>query len=701
MSSPRTQQACGSTARTEALRQQAMVVARDVNRPELPREIHEAILADTGEPAVLKRARAVDTLLRQATPVIRQGELIVGEQPFAGSPGMELLRERGVGIPKLGYLVPDFPMVLATGLEAVRRRAQERLATVGEGETGTRHFLEAVLIVLDAAMAYADAYADESERLAADEADPARKAELAEIARVCRKVPRHPADTLHEAIQAVWFVDMATYVEGGGPAFSLGRPDQVFIPYHDPSDAARARELVECFWIKVFAEGHAARRGVPTLALGGLKPDGTDGTNALTWLMLDVTQDLRLIYPSVAVRFHAGTPKRLYERSLELLAASMAFPEFLNDDVMVPGWTQNGVSLEDARDYSVVGCHEPTIPGRILNKPAAGPGYVSFASWLPQALGDAGSGSPKTYDELRQAYHDAMAKCIADRVVVQNEQDQRRADLVPQPFLSAVTADCIERGLDISEGGARYNFSGFQGIGLGTAVDSLAALRTLVFEQERFALADVLAAMQRDFEGDEPLRLALLNDAPKYGNDDDAADAIAVDLATDFCTEVKRHTTVRGGPFLPALWSVWLNTTMGKSTPATPDGRHAGKPIAHSAGPSLGTARQGPTAIVKSVTKLDFIHAANGSSLLIHLQPELLATQEQRDKLEALIRTYFARGGFQIHFDTASVEELEEAQKHPLDHGDLIVRRAGYSEYFVTLPEDEQRFIIDRLRHGL
>ena len=689
----------GSSPRVTKLREVAIAVVRGVKRPELPREVHEAVLADTGEPAVLKRARAVARLLREATPAIREDELIVGEQPFAGSPGIELLREQGVGVPKLGYLVPDYPMVLRDGLAAVRRRAEARLAAVGEGRS--RRFLEAVLLVLDAAMAYADNYAAEAERLAAAEPDPARKAELTEIARVCRKVPRHPAETLHEALQAVWFVDMATYVEGGGPAFSLGRPDQFLLPYYDPGEPERARELLECFWLKVFAEGHAARRGVPTLALSGLTPDGSDGTNDLTWMMLDVTQDLRLIYPSVAVRFHSGSPKRLYGRSLELLAASMAFPEFLNDDVMVPGWTQNGVSVEDARDYSVVGCHEPTIPGRILNKPAAGPGYVSFASWLHQALSDAGNGGPKTYDELRRAYHEAMARCIAERVATQNEQDRRRAELVPQPFLSAVTADCIERCLDISEGGARYNFSGFQGIGLGTAVDSLAALRTLVFGEKRFALGDVLAAMERDFEGDEPLRLALLNDAPKYGNDDDAADAIAVDLADDFCTEVKRHATVRGGRFLPALWSVWLNTTMGTGTPATPDGRHAGKPIAHSAGPSLGTARQGPTAIVKSVTKLDFVHAANGSSLLIHLQPDLLKTPEQRGKLEALIRTYFARGGFQIHFDTASVEELEEAQRHPLDHADLIVRRAGYSEYFVTLPEDEQRFVIERLRHGL
>ena len=255
--------------------------------------------------------------------------------------------------------------------------------------------------------------------------------------------------------------------------------------------------------------------------------------------------------------------------------------------------------------------------------------------------------------------------------------------------------------MDISEGGARYNFSGFQGIGLGTAADSLVALRALVFEQERFSLREVRAALESDFEGQEAMRLALRNEAPKYGNDEDEVDRVAVELADDFCTEVKRHVTARGGSFLPALWSVWLNTTMGKGTPATPDGRHAGRPVAHSAGPSLGVARHGPTAIVKSVTKLDFVHAANGSSLLLHLQGELLATPEQREKLEALIRTYFARGGLQIHFDTVSAEELEEARRRPLEHADLIVRRAGYSEYFVTLPEDEQRFIIERLKHGL
>ncbi len=686
----------GSTPRVAALLERAMAAARTVRRLACPSEIDAIAVNDSDEPALAKRARAVDQMLRRARPVIADGEWIVGQQPWCGAPGLALLRERGILVPKLCYLVPDFALVLSQGLDAVRGEALRRRDACDESK---RPFYEAVLTVIDALLAYAEAYAAEAERLASDAADPARRDELLEIARVCRRVPRLPARTMHEALQSVWFVDMGVYVEGGGPAFSLGRPDQYLLPFWRADERETMRELIECFWIKSFEEGHVARRGVPTLCLAGQTSDGRDATNDLTYLMLDVTESLRLIYPSVAVRFHAGSPPQLMERSLRVLASGVTQPQFINDEVMVPAWTANGVALEDARDYSLVGCHEPTIPGRILNKPAANPGYVTFVAWLRKAL--AQNGRIQSYDDLRGAFREAMQADLAARVATQNDQDKRRAQLMPQPFLSALTADGLERGLDISEGGARYNFSGFQGIGLGTAADSLAALRQVVFERRAYRLDEVLAALEADFEGSDGLRQALAGDAPKFGNDDDEVDSIAAELADEFCTEVKRHTTWRGGRFLPALWSVWLNTTMGNTTPATPDGRKAGRPLSHSAGPSLGAARNGPTAIVKSTTKLDFAHAANGSSVLMHLQPELLGREEGRAKLAALVRTYFERGGLQIHFDAVSVEQLQAAQQHPEEHQDLIVRRAGYSEYFVTLGADEQQFVIDRLRHGL
>lgn len=684
-----------NTARIERLRTRALAAPQAERRPPCPREIDERVVCESGEPAIKRRADAVAEILRTAPAAIEEGELIVGQQPYHGSPGLVLLREQGITVPKLGYLVPDFGKVLTEGLGSVRVKAQQLAAR----EPSKKAFYDAVTAVLDGAISYAENHADEAERLAAEESDPDRRAELLEIARVCRKVPREPAETMHEALQSVWFVDMATYVEGGGPAFSLGRPDQYLAPFWRADDAESIRELLECFWIKVFVEGHVAARGVPLMCLSGLTPGGRDGTNELTYLMLDVTESLRLIYPSVSVRCHRDSPEPLLDRCVEMLQAGLTQPQFVNDDVMIPAWTENGVALEDARDYSLVGCHEPTLPGQILNKPAANPGYVPFTAWLRKALN--GNGRLQSYDDLRSAFRNAMTEDIAARVDTQNAQDELRAARMPQPFLSAVTADCLERGLDISEGGARYNFSGFQGIGLGTAADSLAAVRKLVFEEHRYEMPQVLRALDADFEGYEPMRQALASDAPKYGNDRDDVDAIAVDLANEFCTEVKKHTTWRGGPFLPALWSVWLNSTIGKTTPATPDGRRAGRPISHSAGPSLGVARQGPTAIIKSVTKLDFVHAANGSSLLIHLQPQLLEMAQGREKLLALIRTYFDRGGLQIHFDSVSIEDLEAALESPDEHRDLIVRRAGYSEYFVTLEPDEQRFVIDRLKHDL
>jgi len=684
-----------SAARVEQLHTRALAAPRMERRPPCPPEIDERVVYEVGGPAITRRADAVSEILRSAPAVIEEGELIVGQQPYHGSPGLALLREQGITVPKLGYLVPDFGKALTRGLGSICAEAEQ----LADRDPSKKDFCHAVMVVLDGAISYAENHAAEAESLAAQESDPDRRAEQLEIARVCRKVPREPAETMHEALQSLWFVDMATYVEGGGPAFSLGRPDQYLAPFWMADDAESVRELLECFWIKVFVEGHVAARGVPLMCLSGLTRDGHDGTNELTYLMLDVTESLRLIYPSVSVRCHRDSPKPLLDRCVEMLQAGLAQPQFVNDDVMIPAWTENGVALEDARDYSLVGCHEPTLPGQVLNKPAANPGYVTFTAWLAKALSE--NGRLQSYDDLRSAFRNAMTGDIAVRVDTQNEQDEQRAARMPQPFLSALTADCLARGLDISEGGARYNFSGFQGIGLGTAADSLAALRKLVFEEHRFGLPEVLHALDADFDGHEPLRQALASDAPKYGNDCDDVDSIAVDLANEFCTEVKKHTTWRGGSFLPALWSVWLNSTIGKSTPATPDGRKAGRPISHSAGPSLGVARQGPTAIIKSVTKLDFVHAANGSALLIHLQPQLLQTIEGREKLEALIRTYFDRGGLQINFDSVSIEDLEAALERPDEHRDLIVRRAGYSEYFVTLEPDEQHFVIERLKHDL
>ena len=645
----------------------------------------------------LRRARAVAAALQRAPAVIEEGQLIVGRQPYSTAPGMRLLQQRQITVPKLGYLVPDYATVLRHGLDAVRSEAQQRSSALNGGDQAAKEFYAGVEIVIAAALACSERHALLAERLAEAAVDPTRSAELRELARICRKVPRSPAETMHEALQAVWMTDLVVHVESVGPAFSFGRMDQYLLPYWREGELETTRELFECFWLQSFWEGHFGGRPFQTLSIGGLRPDGTDGTNPLTYLILEVAEALRLTDPSIAVRVHRGTPPELLDRSVELLAAGLQQPQFFNDEVMVRGWVENGVGLADARDYSVVGCHEPTIPGRILNKPAANPGYVAFTDWLFAALRH--EPSCRTFDELRHRLHGAMRQTIAERAAVQNQQDRLRAQWMPQPFFSALTADCLKRGRDIAAGGARYNFSGFQGIGLGTVADSLAAVREFVFEEQAVGLDDLRAAMESDFEGAEQLRQLLATNAPKYGNDDDCVDGIAVELAAAFCTEVKRHVTQRGGRFLPALWSVWLNTTFGRVTAATPDGRRAGRPLSHSIGPSLGVALAGPTAVVKSAAKIDQVHAANGSSLLLHLQSDAFATAANRQKVKALVLTYFELGGLQIHFDSASAERLEAALERPDEHRDLIVRRAGLSEYFVLLDDDEKRFIVSRLKH--
>jgi len=689
----------GHTARVAALRARLFQGTGERACSPCPDDIDEMALNESNGGPSLRRARAVAATLERAPAVIEEGQLIVGQQPYLTAPGMRLLQQRQITVPKLGYLVPDYATVLRRGLDAVRSEARQRSSALSRGDHTAREFYSAVEEVIDAALAFAEKHALLAERLAETAVDPTRSAELRELARICRKVPRYPAETMHEALQTVWMTDLVVHVEGGRPAFCFGRMDQYLLPYWRDDELEATRELFECFWLQSFREGHFGGRAFQTLSVGGLRPDGTDGTNPLTYLILEVADALRLTDPSIAVRVHRGTPPELLDRSVELLAAGLQQPQFFNDEVMVRAWVENGVDLADARDYSVVGCHEPTIPGRILNKPAANPGYVVFTDWLFAALRH--EPSCRSSDELRDRLHRAMCQTIAERVAVQNQQDRLRAQWMPQPFFSALTADCLKRGRDIAAGGARYNFSGFQGIGLGTVADSLAAVRELVFEKHAVSLDGLRSAMESDFEGAERLRQLLATDAPKYGNDDDCADSIAAELAAAFCTEVKRHATPRGGRFLPALWSVWLNTTLGRATAATPDGRKAGRPLSHSIGPSVGAALAGPTAVVKSAAKIDQVHAANGSSLLLHLQPDAFASAANRQKVQALVLTYFRLGGLQIHFDSVPVERLEAAMARPGEHRDLIVRRAGLSEYFVLLDDDEKRFIINRLKHEL
>ena len=687
----------GHTPRTAALRSRLFQGGGERACPPCPRDIDEMALGESNGGPALRRARAVAAALQRAPAVIEEGQLIVGRQPYSTAPGMRLLQERKITVPKLGYLVPGYATVLRHGLEALRSEAEQRSSALNGGNQAARDFYAGVETVIGAALDYSEKHALLAERLAEDVADATRSAELRELARICRKVPRFPAETMHEALQAVWMTDLVVHAEAAGAAFCFGRMDQYLLPYWREDEREATRELLECFWLQSFWEGHFGGRPFQTLSVGGLRPDGTDGTNPLTYLMLEVSEGLRLTDPSIAVRVHRGSPPELLERSVALLAAGLQQPQFLNDEVMVRGWVENGVALDDARDYSVVGCHEPTIPGRVLNKPAANPGYVAFTDWLFAALRH--EPGCQDYEELCHRLRRAMRQTIAERAEVQNRQDGLRAQWMPQPFFSALTADCLERGRDIAAGGARYNFSGFQGIGLGTVTDSLAAVRKLVFEERTVGLDDLRAALESDFEGAEQLRQLLATDAPKYGNDDDRADSIAVELADAFCTEVKRHVTQRGGRFLPALWSVWLNTTLGRVTAATPDGRRAGRPLSHSIGPSLGVALAGPTAAVKSAAKVDQVHAANGSSLLLHLQPDAFATAADRQKVQALVLTYFELGGLQIHFDSTSAEVLEAALERPEEHRDLIVRRAGLSEYFVLLDDDEKRSIISRAKN--
>ncbi len=676
-------------------------------RPDLCAKLEEESYAETARLSqVIRRAKALEKILMGMDIVINDSEMIVGEQTSVGSSAhTEAHSQRG--IPKTGYLIPDFAKVLKGGFEGIKSSVEARLFSLDEANPSDMpksQFLQAVLITCDAIIGYARRYSVLAKEMAEIETSESHKQELLEISRICAKVPAQSADTFHEALQSAWFVHLGIHMEGRGPGFSLGRFDQYMYPFY-LSDIASGiskdeiAELVKCFWIKIYENDYLGNTGVQNLTLAGLTPQGTDGTNELSYLCLDVVKELKLIYPSVSARFHKDTPQSFLDKCLEVLKTGMNMPQFWKDEVMIDAMVHAGYALQDASDYALIGCHEPTVPGRTLGKPAANPGYFSFALMTQNAISKIEDF--QSFDELFADFSEQMAQNIRNVVITQNHQDNLRWQLFPQPLLSSLMSDCIAKGMGLSEGGCRYNFSGFQGIGLATAADSLAAVKKLVFEKKSIEKRELLSALENNFEGYEVLRQRLLNDAPKWGNDDDYVDEIAIAIVEAYRKEVDKYTNFRGGKFIPALWSFYVNIDFGRRLGTSADGRKAGEPVSHSIGPSTGAASNGPTAILKSCAKLPHRRLANGTSLLWDFQPFLLRKEETLEKFKSLVKSAMSLGLMQLHCNIINTDKLEEAKLHPELYRDLIVRVAGYRDYFVHLSEPLQNFVIERTKHEI
>ena len=626
----------------------------------------------------------------------------------------------------IGHVLVNYDKVLSRGILSIREEIEERIHNLDltDPEQGPKlKFYEAEYILCDAIIEWTERYSRKALRLAAEEKDPRWKRELAMIAEICSRVPAHPAANFREAVQSFWFTHLLLYIEQDGLAVSPGRFDQYMYPYYSRSiregsiTREEAQELIECLWIKFTeimraydfecAKYYAGFSISENVVLGGQDREGNDATNELSYMCLDAEAHTRLSQPNLGVRIHPNAPDDFLMKAAEVASTGRTKPEFFNDNVGIPVLLSTGVPLGDARDYGISGCVE-AVPPHCNGMTNAAMSNIGKA--LELALNNGvcrlsgkqvgpKTGDPRafrTIDEVMCAFREQVRFYVREMVTALNVIERTHAQIYPLPYFSLVIDDCLERGADVTAGGARYNYTGPQAVGLADVADSLAAIKKLVFNEQKVDMDELIDALDKDFEGMEMLRQTLLRKAPKWGNDDDFVDLLASEAARIYCDEVAGYRNTRGGVYRPGVYSVSANVPLGLHVGALPNGRKSTTPLADGVAPVHGCDWEGPSAIAKSVAKLDHERITNGTILNMKFMPKLLQTESGRRGLANLIKTYFNLGGWHIQFNVVSAEKLREAQKDPERHKGLIIRVAGYSAFFTELDKAVQDDIIDR-----
>jgi len=587
--------------------------------------------------------------------------------------------------------------------------------------------LEAMRIAANAIIKFANRYADELERLAGIEVDANRRAELGEMAAICRRVPAQAPQTFHEALQHYWFIHLGVITElNPWDSFNPGRLDQHLYPFY-LNDIKTGRlthegavELLQAFWVKFNNHPSPPKMGVTAeesntytdftlINLGGVKEDGSDAVNELTYTILDVIEEMRILQPSSMVQVSKKNPDRFVKRAVKIVKTGFGQPSFFNSDAIVQELLSQGKSLTDARNGGASGCVETGAFGTeayILT------GYFNLNKVLELTLNNGvepltgqeigirtgEAASFKSFDQLYDAFERQLGYFTDVKLEGNLVIERIWAEEMPVPFLSLLIDDCIANATDYNAGGARYNTSYVQGVGLGSITDNLSALSRLVFDEKTLPLDELLKAMRDNFQGYDDLRYRLIYDMPKWGNNNDYADNLAVRVFNSFYKAITGRRTFRGGVFrinmLPTTSHVYFGSKIG----AMPDGRLAHEPLSEGISPVQGVDRNGPTAVILSAAKID--HIKTGGTLLNQkFSPSFFTTDESLDKLVSLIRSYFKLDGHHIQFNVVSADTLRDAQKHPEKYQDLIVRVAGYSDYFNDLGEALQNEIIRRTEH--
>ena len=629
-----------------------------------------------------------------------------------------------------GHTVADGKLY-AKGMEDFKADIARAIATLDlENDPLAAHRLEelrAMQIAADAVVRFAERHAALATALAAHEPDPGRRAELGHIAQVCSWVPAHAPRDFWEALQMYWFCHLAVITElNGWDAFSPGHLDQHLEPFYRRGIAdgtltrEAAKELLGCLFVKFNNHPAPPKVGVTNaesgtytdfadIDLAGLRRDGSDGVGEMSYVLLEVIDELHLVQPSPNVQLSRVTPEHFLQATCRVIRKGYGYPALFNADGVVTQLLRKGKSVEDAREGGTSGCVETGAFGKeayILT------GYFNLPKVLEITLHDGldprtgrqlgpHTGDPRqfaAFEQLFAAFETQVRHFVAIKLRGNALIEHLYADTMPAPFLSLITSDCIERGLDYNEGGARYNTSFIQGVGIGTLTDSLAALRTLVFEDRAIGMDELLDAMDTDYEGQEALRQRLRNRAPKWGNDNDSADALMRAAFDAFVSAIDGKPNGRGGSYGVDMLPTTAHVYFGSVTGATPDGRSAGAPCSEGISPVQGADRMGPTAVFRSAAKMD--HARTCGTLLnMKLTPGVVEGDEGIANLAHLVRTYFRLGGHHVQFNVVRADTLHAAQARPDEYRDLIVRVAGYSDYFCDLSRSLQDEIIARTEH--
>ena len=640
------------------------------------------------------------------------------------------------------HLAVNYERILKDGLRGYEKRVKEYKATLDltDPESIDKYcFYNAVLIVLEAVRNFANRYSVLAKDLAEKELNQERKIELLEISRICSKVPYEPAETFQEAVQSVWFIQLILQIESNGHSLSYGRFDQYMYPYYDRDikngtiKESEALELLTCLWIKtltinkVRSQAHTlSSAGSPmyqNVTIAGQTTDKKDAVNDLSFLVLKSVAQTRLTQPNLTVRYHKNINKHFLDECIEVMRLGFGMPALNNDEIIIPSFMDWQVKEEDAYNYSAIGCVETAVPGKWGYR-CTGMSYINFPRMLLCTMNNGvdltsnkrftkGYGyftEMESYEELLKAWDKTIREITRYSVIVENVIDKASERDVPDILCSALTDDCIARGKTIKEGGAVYDFiSGLQ-VGIANMADCLAAIKKLVYEEKKITRQELWNAILDDFSSPENKKIQemLIREAPKYGNDDDYVDQLIVEAYDSYIEEIEKYPNTRynrgpiGGIRYAGTSSISANVGQGMSTMATPDGRNAFEPLAEGCSPAHNSDKNGPTAVFKSVSKLRTNKITGGVLLNQKMTPQMLSTEENRQKLELLIKTFFNRlHGYHVQYNIVSKETLIDAQKHPEKHKDLIVRVAGYSAFFNVLSKKTQDDIIGRTEQSL